>query len=166
MPPILPCCVSMLRWVLVSHIILSDRIFSISTILCFCVDVVGTAKEHLSYAITLNVPVFVVITKIDLCSQADIQKVIDSLTESLAQRPGSKPIQAVLVDKQEDLLTVANMLVEKSVCPIFTVSSVTGKNIDLLKNFLNILPPRLTTKEQERLSQLPVEFRVSSSFSC
>ena len=56
------------------------------------------------------------------------------------------------------------MFVEKSICPILTVSCVTGENIPLLKKFLNILPPRLTTKEQERLSQLPVEYRVKFNF--
>jgi GTPase len=52
------------------------------------------------------------------------------------------------------------MFVEKSICPIFAVSCVTGENIDLLKKFLNILPPRLTSKDQERFSLLPVEYRV------
>jgi len=129
-----------------------------------CIDapsgVVETTKEHLSCAIALNVPVVVVVTKIDLCTKADVQKIVDSLTELLTHQNGSKPIQAVFVDKQDDLLPLANMLVARSICPIFAVSSVTGANIDLLKKFLNILPPRLTPNEQERLSQLPVEFRI------
>lgn len=51
------------------------------------------------------------------------------------------------------------------ICPIFTVSCVTGENIDLLKKFLNILPPRLSLKDQEAYSSLPVEYRVRFLFS-
>ena len=75
---------------------------------------------------------------------------------------GSKTLEGVFVQKKEDLLQVANMFVDKNICPIFAVSSVTGENINLLKQFLNILPPRLTNSEREKLSQKPVEFRVGT----
>ncbi|CAF4996405.1 unnamed protein product, partial [Rotaria magnacalcarata] len=35
----------------------------------------------------------------------------------------------------------------------------------LLKKFLNILPPKLTPKEQERLSLAPVEYRIDSIYT-
>ena len=122
---------------------------------------VETTREHFSYAITLDVPVFVVINKIDLCSKASIQQTIGCLTYLLKHGSGTTPLEAFVVKEKEDLLQAANMFVEKRLCPIFAVSCLSGENIDLLKQFFNILPPRLTSKEQERLSQLPVEFRVS-----
>ena len=123
---------------------------------------VDTTREHFSYAITLNVPVFVVINKIDLCSKTSIQQTIGCLTYLLKHGSGSSQLEAFVVNKEEDLLKAANMFVDKSICPIFAVSCLTGENLELLKKFLNILPPRLTSKEQERLSQLPVEYRVGS----
>ena len=101
-----------------------------------------------------------VINKIDLCSKTSIQQTIGCLTDQLKPGSGSTQLEAFVVTKEEDLLKAANMFVDKSICPIFAVSCVTGENLDLLKKFLNILPPRLTSKEQERLSQLPVEYRV------
>jgi len=129
-----------------------------------CVDapssVVDTTREHFSYAITLDVPVFVVINKIDLCSNTSIQQTIGCLTYLLKHGNSSIKLEPYVLEKDEDLVKAAEMFVGKSICPIFAVSCVTGENINLLKKFLNILPPRLNNKEQERLSQLPVEYRV------
>jgi len=134
-----------------------------------CVDapssVVDTTREHFSYAITLDVPVFVVINKIDLCSKTSIQQTIGCLTYLLKHGNSSIELEPYVLEKDEDLVKAADMLVEKRICPIFSVSCVTGENINLLKKFLNILPPRLSSKEQERLSQLPVEYRVRFIFN-
>jgi len=125
---------------------------------------VDTTREHFSYAITLDVPVFVVINKIDLCSKTSIQQTLGCLRYLLKHGNASIQLEPYVVEKEQDLLKAADMFVEKSICPIFTVSCVTGENINLLKKFLNILPPRLSSKEQERLSQAPVEYRVTFSF--
>lgn len=37
------------------------------------------------------------------------------------------------------MVTAGNFVSER-ICPIFQVSNVTGEGLDLLKNFLNILP--------------------------
>ena len=103
---------------------------------------------------------FVVINKIDLCSKTSIQQTITCLTYLLKHGHGSTHLLPFVVRREEDLVKAADMFVEKSICPIFAVSCVTGENIDLLKKFLNILPPRLSSKDQERLSLLPVDFRV------
>jgi GTPase len=121
---------------------------------------VDTTREHFSYAITLDVPVFIVINKIDLCSKTSIQQTITCLTYLLKHGHASVQLEPYVVQKEEDLVKAADMFIEKSICPIFAVSCVTGENIDLLKKFLNILPPRLSSKDQERLSLLPVEYRV------
>ncbi len=126
--------------------------------------VVDTTREHFSYAITLSVPVFVVINKIDLCSRTSIQQTIGCLTYLLKHGNNSIKLEPYIIEKEEDLVKAAEMFVEKKICPIFSLSCVTGENINLLKKFLNILPPRLSTKEQERLSQLPVEYRVGLNF--
>jgi GTPase len=105
-----------------------------------------------------------VINKIDLCSRTSIQQTIGSLTYLLKHGNNSIKLEPCVLEKEEDLVKAAEMFVGKSICPIFTVSCVTGENIKLLKKFLNILPPRLSHKEQERLLQLPVEYRVGFLF--
>ncbi|CAF1448497.1 unnamed protein product [Adineta steineri] len=127
-------------------------------------SVVDTTHEHFSYATTLDVPVFVVINKIDLCSKTSIQQTIGCLTYLLRHGNSSIQLQPCVIEKDDDLVKAADMLVERRICPIFSVSCVTGENIDLLKKFLNILPPRLSSKEQERLSQSPVEYRIDAIY--
>jgi GTPase len=110
--------------------------------------------------------VFVVINKIDLCSKTSIQQTITCLTYLLKHGHSSTQLQPYVVQKDEDIVKAADMFVEKSICPIFTISCVTGENIDLLKKFLNILPPRMSSKDQERLSLLPAEYRVCFILIC
>lgn len=47
-----------------------------------------------------------------------------------------------------------------SITPIFTLSNVSGESLDLLKVFLNIIPPLSNTKEQEELMEQLTEFQV------
>lgn len=49
-------------------------------------------------------------------------------------------------------------------CPIFTISCVDGTNFDLLKTFLNVLPPFMNnTKNENDLQEMP-EFRVDEIY--
>lgn len=48
-----------------------------------------------------------------------------------------------------------------SITPIFTLSSVSGESLDLLKVFFNVLPPLSNSKKQEELMQQLTEFQVS-----
>lgn len=134
-----------------------------------CVDapssVVHTTREHFSYAITLNVPVFIVINKIDLCSEASIQQTIGCLAYLLKHGTNSVHLEPYVVKTEEDIVQIAERFMKKSICPILSVSCVTGANIDLLKKFLNTLPPRLSPNEQEKLSQYPVEYRIDSIYT-
>lgn len=62
--------------------------------------------------------------------------------------------------------TVSSMhLSLHSVTPIFTLSSVSGESLDLLKVFLNILPPLTNSKEQEELMQQLTEFQVDEIYT-
>ena len=46
------------------------------------------------------------------------------------------------------------------ITPIFTVSSVSGENLDLLRKFLNLLSPSQSMVDQEMLAQENTEYQV------
>ena len=46
------------------------------------------------------------------------------------------------------------------VCPIFQVSNVTGENLDLLKNFINLLSARMPPQCDK-----PAEFQIDETYS-
>ena len=52
------------------------------------------------------------------------------------------------------------VFVISSVAPIFTVSNVTGKHIDWILKFLNVMPSTRTRAEQDSLEQEKLEFQV------
>jgi len=65
---------------------------------------VGMSKEHLGIALALNVPVMVVITKIDICPPQILQQTITQLTKIL-KSPGARKIP-VLIKNREDCIEV------------------------------------------------------------
>ncbi|XP_078482135.1 GTP-binding protein 1-like [Ciona intestinalis] len=120
--------------------------------------VIGTTKEHLGLALALNVPVFVVVTKIDMCPENILQETLKLLVKIL-KSPGCRKIP-VLVSTKDDVIVTATNFTSERVCPIFQISNVTGQNIDLLKMFLNLLNCR--TKFDDKV--LP-EFLIDDTFS-
>ncbi|XP_022081456.1 GTP-binding protein 2-like [Acanthaster planci] len=125
--------------------------------------IVGTTKEHIGLAMALQVPIFVVISKIDLCPSGLIQRTMDQLTRLLSG-PGCKKVP-YRVDSDDNAVTAARNFNNGSICPIFLVSCVTGKNLDMLKKFLHVLPPSHNSIEQEKLAQELTEFQVDEVYT-
>lgn len=109
--------------------------------------IVGMTKEHLGLALALNVPVFVVVTKIDMCPANVLQETLKLLVKIL-KSPGCRKIP-VLVSNKDDVVVTATNFTSERVCPIFQISNVTGQNLDLLKMFLNLLHCRTKFNEKE-----------------
>ncbi|KAJ2834505.1 hypothetical protein GGI24_000362 [Coemansia furcata] len=98
----------------------------------------GMAKEHLGLALALGIPVFVVITKIDMCPPNVLDSTIKQLTKVL-RSSGCRKLPIAIRDRNS-VIMAASRFVSQRVCPIFQISNVTGEGIDSLQTFLNILP--------------------------
>ncbi|XP_061535140.1 GTP-binding protein 1-like [Phycodurus eques] len=120
--------------------------------------IVGMTKEHLGLALALNVPVFVVVTKIDMCPANILQETL-KLLQRLLKSPGCRKIP-VLVQNKDDVIVTASNFSSERMCPIFQISNVTGENMDLLKMFLNLLSSRTTFNNDE-----PAEFQIDDTYS-
>ncbi|XP_077381061.1 GTP-binding protein 1-like [Festucalex cinctus] len=120
--------------------------------------IVGMTKEHLGLALALNVPVFVVVTKIDMCPANILQETL-KLLQRLLKSPGCRKIP-VLVQNKDDVIVTASNFSSERVCPIFQISNVTGENMDLLKMFLNLLSSRTAFNNDE-----PAEFQIDDTYS-
>merc|ERR1711893_84911 len=102
--------------------------------------VVGMSKEHLGLALALNVPVFVVVTKIDMCPDNVLQNTLKTLHKIL-KSPACRKMP-FHVKNANDVVMAGHTFSSERICPIFQVSNVTGENLDLLKSFLNLLTSR------------------------
>jgi GTPase len=119
---------------------------------------IGMSKEHLGIALALNVPVMVVITKIDICPPHILQETMTQLTKIL-KSPGARKIP-VFINDLTSCINTATQFVSQRICPIFQVSNVTGANLDLVRTFLNILPHHGNYN-----ADAPLEFHVNDTFS-
>ncbi len=119
---------------------------------------IGMSKEHLGIALALNVPVMVVITKIDICPPQILEQTITQLTRIL-KSPGARKIP-IFVKNREDTVNTAAQFISQRICPVFQVSNVTGECLDLVRTFLNILP-----HHGHYDSQGPFEFHINDTFS-
>eukprot|EP00301_Raphidiophrys_heterophryoidea_P001584 c10762_g1_i1.p1 GENE.c10762_g1_i1~~c10762_g1_i1.p1 ORF type:complete len:421 (-),score=69.16 c10762_g1_i1:37-1299(-) len=121
---------------------------------------VGMTKEHFHLCLALKLPVYVVITKIDICPPNVLKETIDSLTR-MVKAPGSRKMP-IFVRSPEDLRTVVtNFGGSERVCPIFLVSNVSGEGLDLVRDFLR----HLKSKDQWRLAvNEPSEFHIDETY--
>ncbi|KAI2468983.1 P-loop containing nucleoside triphosphate hydrolase protein [Annulohypoxylon bovei var. microspora] len=119
---------------------------------------IGMSKEHLGIALALNVPIMVVITKIDICPPNILEQTIQQITKILKSPAARK--MPIFINDREECINTATQFVSQRICPIFQVSNVTGKNLDLVRAFLNILP-----HHGRYDSDAPFEFHVNDTFS-
>ncbi|RZC35338.1 GTP-binding protein 1 [Asbolus verrucosus] len=120
--------------------------------------IIGMTKEHLGLALALSVPVFVVVTKIDMCPANVLQDNLKMLIRIL-KSPGCRKVP-VMVKTTDDVILSATNFVSERLCPIFQVSNVSGENLELLKTFLNLLTTRMEYHENE-----PAEFQIDDTYS-
>lgn len=119
---------------------------------------IGMSKEHLGIALALNVPVMVVITKIDICPPQILEQTIQQITKIL-KSPAARKIP-VFIKNREECINTATQFVSRRICPVFQVSNVTGESLDLVRTLLNILP-----HHGHYDADAPFEFHVNDTFS-
>lgn len=98
-------------------------------------------KEHIGVSLALEIPFFVVVTKVDLAPEKVLKTTIKQLFKILKHPSAGK--LPVIVKSEEDVNTCFGSchsgILQSRICPIFLVSSVKGTNIPLLRMFLSRL---------------------------
>ena len=90
-------------------------------------------REHISICCALNVPMFVAVTKVDICPPNVLQNTRRTLAKILRSY-GKMPHP---VKDMDSAVIAAEAIASNRITPVFTVSNVTGQGIDLLKTFLS-----------------------------
>lgn len=122
--------------------------------------IIGMTKEHLGLALALQVPVFIVITKIDMCPQNVLEATVTQLSKIL-KSSGCRKIP-MFINNMADVIVSQGSFVSERVCPIFQVSNVTGDGLDLLRMFINLLSTSSLSKYNV---EGPSEFQITDTFS-
>jgi GTPase len=116
-------------------------------------------KEHIGLCLALKIPIFICVTKIDICPENVLKQTISTIHKIL-KLPGVRKLP-YHIKNDDDVLTCAKNIASDRVAPIFMMSSVTGHNMDLLRKFMNLLPVR---RDWESLVDKPAEFVIDQTF--
>ena len=126
---------------------LKTTMYGVSALLPhYAVILIGTnmgvqrmTKEHLGIVISLNIPFFIVFTKVDIAPKEVKEKTINTFT-SLLKTGLQKSVFNVKSEKDADF--AAKNVPMGNLVPIFQVSTVTGEGLEDLKYFLSQLIPK------------------------
>ncbi|MFB6490715.1 MAG: GTP-binding protein [Thermoproteus sp. AZ2] len=99
-------------------------------------------KEHLGIAAAMGIPIFVVVTRIDLVPIDIVGKVVDEV-QRLLKMPGVSKMPYNIRD-ESDVVVAARLMPQGRIAPIFLVSNVTGEGLGLFTKFLSLLPKRVS----------------------
>jgi len=120
--------------------------------------IVGMTKEHLGLTLLLHIPIFVVVTKIDMTPPNILKETLQLLIKIL-KSPGCRKAP-ILIKNHDDVIFSATNFSTERLCPVFQVSSISGENLDLLRSFLNLLSARMPSNVND-----PAEFQINDFFS-
>jgi GTPase len=104
------------------------------------------SKEHISVVMSLKIPIFFVVTKIDLAPEDIFLQTMDEIRDLMHKYrqlyPGGG--QVIWNKTQYKIDEFIEIYKDREVnrYPIFCISNKTGKCVDLLRYFISQLPPR------------------------
>ena len=102
--------------------------------------VLHMTREHIALTIALNIPTFVILTKIDLAPNNVKENTINNIHKIFKKY--SKKRETIVINDQTNFETVKKEYTNQkyhNIVPIFPVSSVSGSGLDILKDYINIL---------------------------
>ena len=135
---------------------LKTTIFGLtSTMPDYCFILVGAnmgvsrmTREHIFLCLSLNIPFSIIVTKTDICkTRKNILDITMAQIKKILKLPSLRKVSYIVKNKEDSITAAKNFKVE-NIVPIFKISNVTGDNIDILRNFLNLLQPRNVKKEE------------------
>ncbi|MCQ2815738.1 MAG: GTP-binding protein [archaeon] len=122
-------------------------------------------KEHLGIAASLELPFFIVFTKIDIAPPDVKEKTINTFC-TLLKKGLQKTV--FVIKNEEDAKACAESILGGMIVPVFQISTVTGEGLDYLKYFLARLTPRHSSLAKNSLiknPEDPVEMLFDSAFN-
>lgn len=112
--------------------------------------IIGMTKEHMAIALALKLPLFLVITKIDIAVERKLENIQKKLA-NIFKHPiaGRKKIEKI--DNSNIDALIQNYTPNYDKVPLFLVSNTEGTNINNLRRFISSLKPNTDfgSSEQE-----------------
>ena len=129
--------------------------------------VLKMTREHLGIVLGMNIPFFIVLTKLDISPKNVTERTIKDLQTLFARFGKNKKLNVnknvILIDKSNDLdISTKYNLEYNNLVPIFPVSSVSGDGITRVREFITNLESRNTFNASV---ESPVNYVIESVYS-
>jgi GTPase len=99
--------------------------------------IIGMTKEHIALAVSLTIPIFIVITKLDIAKKHKLNKIKNNILKILNHKIISK--KPIYVTNENINYIINNYSNNCDFIPIFEISNISGMNINILKQFIYTL---------------------------
>lgn len=119
-------------------------------------------KEHLGIVLALKIPIFIVITKIDIAPKPVYEETVKTLKKILNGPYAAK--KAIVIREEDNDMAVYAKGITSNVCPIFSISNVTGEGTDQLKIFMSQVKSRIYQSTLFGKPDEPVEFLIDGIY--
>jgi len=114
-------------------------------------------RQHLSLALMLKIPLFVVISKIDITPPNILTKTLKSLVKILENKNTAKKKCVLITKRKKNNIEELNFEFYNrplKICPVFFISNVTGKNVNILRDFVsNLQKSKIKLKKYKLLQK-------------
>lgn len=94
-------------------------------------------REHIGITMALKIPMFIVVTKLDLAPDQVYQDTLNTISKIL--RGSACNMRPMIVKDDKNIDKLCEQLPNRTICPIFPCSNVSGEGIELLKYFISRL---------------------------
>lgn len=121
-------------------------------------------KEHLGIVLALEIPFFIVMTKVDMVEEEIAKKTLKMLNKLMTCSVVNKLPMVIDYERPEELDKAVEAMATNRVCPIFKVSNVDGMGIDYLRTFMSKLQARRDLKQLGAASD-PIEYDIHEKFT-
>ena len=119
-------------------------------------------KEHLGITLALKIPLFIVITKVDIAPKQVYEDTLNKIKGIMSSpKIGKAP---VVVKDGDNVQDFADKLNTNRLTPIFTISNVTGEGLPKLKEFLSHVQSRIAVSGIVQTPSDPVEFYIDGIY--
>ena len=121
-------------------------------------------KEHLGIVLALEIPFFIVMTKVDMVAEETMKKTMKTLNKLMNCSVVNKKTMVIDYENQNEIDIAVDALVSTRVVPIFKVSNVTQFGVLSLRKFIFKLQARENVKEMGKAND-SVEFDIHDKFT-
>tara|TARA_Y100000389_G_scaffold174968_1_gene185341 strand:- start:6274 stop:7902 length:1629 start_codon:yes stop_codon:yes gene_type:complete len=138
-------------------------------IICIHRGVTNLTIEHIGLCLCFRIPFMIIVTKVDTPEEEQTKQLVRNTKTQIRKTLKKLGVTKVpyFIQKDTIMLELANKLKDDIIVPILRISNVTGRNIDRLKAFINLLPKRTNISMPQNVTadkNAPLHFSIKESF--